>query len=96
MIALLGRSSTRATFQQPLASQVLATSGMAPLDACWELRQCYLVNENNPVERSWLCPCRGWFRLPSARAGSPVTAASSNWGAQVYRWFWCCLYIHEG
>jgi hypothetical protein len=67
MIALLGRFSARAMFQQPGAcSQVLATSGMAPLDAYRELRQCYLVNEIKRVGvgRSWLCPCRGWFRSP--------------------------------
>jgi len=87
------------------AQPVLATSGMAPLDACRELSQCYLVNENNPVGRSWLCPCRGWFRLPRpgpvvegnpARAdgnrsqSQPGTAASSNWGAQV-----SVVLIHE-
>ncbi len=36
--------------------QVLATSGMVPLNAYQELRQCYLVNENNPVGWFWLCP----------------------------------------
>ena len=57
-IFLLGREHYDCRFSAT-CGQVLATSGMVPLNAYRELRQCYLVNENNPVGGFWLSPCRG-------------------------------------
>jgi hypothetical protein len=52
---------------------------MAPLDACRELMQCYLVNKNSTVGGCWCGSWQGWLRWPRPGSGCRRQPGLCRW-----------------